>query len=602
MGSGIYFPLSAIPFSIVLIVLIYAKKTVISRETRIYKCLVIINFIGLVLELLCTYASFIRGTNPILSDIILKSYLVYNVVWTYILAIYVCYISKFISDDVLNVKIKKVSGVILGVCALIIFMLECNLVVSSDFTVRYTNGPSVIFTYGMCGLFITLMLVSIIYNIHNLNNKKYIPIYVFLVTIIIGIFIQVNNPGILIMTFIETLTLNIMYFTIENPDIRVIEELSRNKKISLDAVQDKLNFLFRISNEIIEPIKRIEDIANDISYSDDVSYIKQSISVLNYETKNIDRIINDIYDISSSDEDNIKKYRDKYSVRRIYDEIVIKINSKTKDMGIKFNSNISNNVPIYLYGDFIKIKQIVFNLLNNSIKNKTSYLNINIDCITRNKVCRLIITIDDLVSGLDIVSINKILSTKTVITKEEVSSLEHEDASLTTIYKTIKSMGGNMIIKSDGHSREFIISLDELIYVDKKKESFTNYDNLITSKYKILIIDNKNSFVNKIREKLKDYDVEVFVNFSGLDAISKIEDGSEYDLIILDDEMSEISGYEVFKKLSSIKKFKTPVVISLEKDKEFIKKHYIKDGFSDYFLKSDIDGEVKRIMNKFYKI
>lgn len=602
MGSGIYFPLSAIPFSIVLIVLIYAKKTVISRETRIYKCLVIINFIGLVLELLCTYASFIRDTNPILSDIILKSYLVYNVVWTYILAIYVCYISKFISDDVLNVKIKKVSGVILGVCALIIFMLECNLVVSSDFTVRYTNGPSVIFTYGMCGLFITLMLVSIIYNIHNLNNKKYIPIYVFLVTIIIGIFIQVNNPGILIMTFIETLTLNIMYFTIENPDIRVIEELSRNKKISLDAVQDKLNFLFRISNEIIEPIKRIEDIANDISYSDDVSYIKQSISVLNYETKNIDRIINDIYDISSSDEDNIKKYRDKYSVRRIYDEIVIKINSKTKDMGIKFNSNISNNVPIYLYGDFIKIKQIVFNLLNNSIKNKTSYLNINIDCITRNKVCRLIITIDDLVSGLDIVSINKILSTKTVITKEEVSSLEHEDASLTTIYKTIKSMGGNMIIKSDGHSREFIVSLDELIYVDKKKESFTNYDNLITSKYKILIIDNKNSFVNKIREKLKDYDVEVFVNFSGLDAISKVEDGSEYDLIILDDEMSEISGYEVFKRLSSIKKFKTPVVISLEHDKEFIKKHYIKDGFSDYFLKSDIDGEVKRIMNKFYKV
>lgn len=602
MGSGIYFPLSAIPFSIVLIVLIYAKKTVISRETRIYKCLVIINFIGLVLELLCTYASFIRGTNPILSDIILKSYLVYNVVWTYILTIYVCYISKFISDEVFNVKIKKVSGVILGVCALIIFMLECNLVVSSDFTVRYTNGPSVIFTYGMCGLFITLMLVSIIYNIHNLNNKKYIPIYVFLVTIIIGIFIQVNNPSILIMTFIETLTLNIMYFTIENPDIRVIEELSRNKKISLDAVQDKLNFLFRISNEIVEPIKRIEDIANDISYSDDVSYIKQSISVLNYETKNIDRIINDIYDISSSDEDNIKKYRDKYSVRRIYDEVVIKVNSKTKDMGIKFNSNISNNVPIYLYGDFIKIKQIVFNLLNNSIKNKTSYLNINIDCITRNKVCRLIITIDDLVSGLDIVSINKILSTKTVITKEEVSSLEHEDASLTTIYKTIKSMGGNMIIKSDGHSREFIVSLDELIYVDKKKESFTNYDNLITSKYKILIIDNKNSFVNKIREKLKDYDVEVFVNFSGLDAISKVEDGSEYDLIILDDEMSEISGYEVFKRLSSIKKFKTPVVISLEHDKEFIKKHYIKDGFSDYFLKSDIDGEVKRIMNKFYKV
>ena len=50
----------------------------------------------------------------------------------------------------------------------------------------------------------------------------------------------------------------------------------------------------------------------------------------------------------------------------------------------------------------------------------------------------------------------------------------------------------------------------------------------------------------------------------------------------------------------NIKKFKTPVIITLEKDKEFIKKHYINDGFSDYLLKSDIDNELKRIMDRYY--
>ena len=64
--------------------------------------------------------------------------------------------------------------------------------------------------------------------------------------------------------------------------------------------------------------------------------------------------------------------------------------------------------------------------------------------------------------------------------------------------------------------------------------------------------------------------------------------------------MKQISGYEVFKKLKNIKKFKTPVIITLEKDKEFIKKHYINDGFSDYLLKSDIDNELKRIMDRYY--
>ncbi len=601
MGSGIYFPLSALPFSIVLVMLVFIKKTIISKETKIYKALVIINFIGLILELLCTYASIIRTSNYILSDFILKSYLVYNVVWTYILTIYVCYISKVIKEKDFNKKIVKLSMLVLGICTVLIYLLECNLVVSSDFMVRYTNGPSVIFTYGICGLLITVMLVAIIYNIHNLNNRKYIPIYVFLVTIIMGIIIQVNNPGILIMTFIETFTLNIMYFTIENPDIRLIEQLSRNKKISEDAVSDKLNFLFRISNEVTEPIKRIENITNDIINNDDISYIKERVSAIEYETKNINRIINDIYDISSLNEEGIKKYKDRYSIKRIYDEICIKMKRRVKDTDIEFNSSISGNIPNYLYGDFIKLKEVILNLFTNAIVNNTTYLNINIDSITRNNVCRLIITISDSVKGLDIAKINDILSVKTNILKSDLNKLEKEEASLEIIYKVVKLLGGNLIIKSNGYSREFIISLDEIIYKDNKN-IITNYDNLITSKYKILIIDNKNSFVNLLREKLKDYDVEVFVNFSSIDAISKIEMGNNYDLILLDDEMSEMSGYEVFKRLKKIKKFKIPVVITLEKDKEFIKKHYIKDGFSDYFLKNDIDNEIKRIMSKFYNI
>ena len=193
-----------------------------------------------------------------------------------------------------------------------------------------------------------------------------------------------------------------------------------------------------------------------------------------------------------------------------------------------------------------------------------------------------------------------IIKIKKKINKKNLDQLEKENANLQTIYKTIKYLGGSLIIKSNDNGREFIISIDELIFKEKTNQPFKNYDNLITSKFKILIIDNKTSFINEITEKLKDYDVETFNNFSGLDAINKIQNGARYDLILLDDEMKQISGYEVFKKLRNIKKFKTPVIITLEKDKEFIKKHYINDGFSDYLLKSDIENEVKRIMDRYY--
>lgn len=601
MGSGIYFPLSAVPFSILLIVLCFSKKTINSKETKIYKYLVIVNFIGLILELLCTYASYIHIPNPMLSDIILKSYLVYNVIWTYILTIYVYYISKFKSNKLDGKNITTITLLIIPLAVFIIYLLECNLVVSPDFNVRYTNGPSVIFTYALCGIFIIYMIVSMLSNVHDLKNKKYIPIYVFIITIILGIIIQLNFPGILIMTFVETLTLSIMYFTIENPDIRFIEELSRNKKLLEDALQDKSNFLFRMSNEITEPIKNIEAIAKAITDSDDEKIIKEGIYRIDYETKNLNSLINDILDVSKLNKDNIKKYKDKYSIRRIYDEMLIKMRSKTTN--INFTSSISENVPNYLYGDFIKIKQTIFNLLNNVLENKTNYINISIDSIIKNNMCRLIITISDSVSNLDIIKINDILSIKTPLTKDDINKLEKEKASLETIYKAIKYLGGNLIIKATDNGREFIISLDEEIYKEKKNEiskKINNYENLITSRYKILIIDNKTSFINEISEKLSNYEVETFTNFSGLDAINKIKNGSHYDLIILDDEMREMSGYEVFKQLKTNKKFKTPVVIALEKDKEFIKKHYLDDGFSDYLLKNDIDNELKRIMNRFY--
>lgn len=602
MGSSIYFPLSAIPFSILLIVLCFSKKTVNSVETKIYKYLVLVNFVGLILELLCTYASLISSSNVILSDFILKSYLLYNIVWTYILTAYVYYVSKMGNEKSKNKNIKTISMYLLPLAAIITFVLKCNLVVSSDFSVRYTNGPSVIFTYFLCGIFILLMILFILYNFRNLNNKKYIPIYSFIVTIIIGIAIQLNYPEILIMTYIETLTLSIMYFTIENPDIKMIEELSKNRKLLENTIQDKSNFLFRMSNEINQPIKNIETLTNVIKEENDISIIKKEINNIYYETKYINNVINDILDVSPVYNENIKKYQDKYSFKRIYDEIIIRMNSKANET-FKFSSSINAELPKYLYGDFIKTKQIIFAILDDSIKNNTSFIDFNVDNIIKNDICRLIISISDSVKNLDVIKINKILSSTDTLSKEELKLFENGNSNLSLIYKVIKLLGGNLIIKASESGRQFIITFDSLIVKQEKSEfskKIENYDNLIVSKYKILIIDNKTSFIKKITDILKEYDVELTSNISGVDAFEKIKNGANYDLILLDDEMKEISGYEVFKKLSSIKKFKIPVIITLEKDKDFIKDHYIEDGFADYLLKDDLENETIRIMKKYF--
>ena len=148
MASGIYFPIAALGFSLLTIITFYVKKPIKSVETKIYKYLMICNFIGLILELNCTFASYISNTFPQISDFILKTYLVYNLIWTLILTIYVLYIS--IDTGILkkwNKPIKILISSIILISTYLIYHLDCILVIKDNFRIRYTEGPGVNFTY-----------------------------------------------------------------------------------------------------------------------------------------------------------------------------------------------------------------------------------------------------------------------------------------------------------------------------------------------------------------------------------------------------------------------------------------------------------------------
>ena len=89
MGTGIFFPLCAIPFSIIISILFFTKKHIKTKETMLFGTLIVSNLIGLILEILCSYASDIYETNQLLSNIIYKSYLLYLIFWISTITYYV---------------------------------------------------------------------------------------------------------------------------------------------------------------------------------------------------------------------------------------------------------------------------------------------------------------------------------------------------------------------------------------------------------------------------------------------------------------------------------------------------------------------------------
>ena len=596
MASGVYFPVAAIGFSLLTIITFYVKKPIKSTETRIYKYLMISNFLGLILELNCTFAAYISNDFFKLSDFILKTYLVYNLIWTLILTIYVMYIS--IDTTILN-KYKKVLKILIGVIVLFstyfIYSSECNLVIKGDFRIRYTEGVSVDFTYTICGILIFLIVVLIANNKKNLNNKKYIPIYVFLVAIICGIIIQKSNPGLLIMTYVETLTVAIMYHTIENPDTKMLEEVHKAKVISDNANEEKTMFLYNITNEIRGITKDINYEADNIlnetdNKKVDLNIVNDSAREIKGSTAKFTTMTNEILDISQVDASNIKIYNEKYSIKLILKELITKYKEICKRSGIEFRTSIASDIPEILYGDSVGLKNVMISLLDNSVKyTKKGYIELNVNVIKKQDIARLLITIEDSGIGIKSNEIDKIFNKN----KEELKRNNLKN-NLFTARKIITLMGGTLIATSTyGKGTTMKIVLDQKIEVIDNK-----YDKVYDKK-KILLIEDSDTTYKLITKMLKNTNIIIDRVVLGSEGLDKIRNKEKYDLILVEEELKPLNGYDIIKKLKLIKNFNTKVVL-LTKNPNIEYSYLYKDeGFSDYLIKPINRSLLLNIINKY---
>ena len=577
MGSGIYFPLLALLFSLLLVCLIFFKKHIKTVETKLYSFLVLSNFFGLIVELLCTYASYIHGTNLLLSNFILKLYLFFITLWVYLFTFYIIYIS--VDNKKIDMKKMRNYGIVIFlIISILIFILPINLVIKDDFATRYTEGLSVYFTYGVSSILILVMLIFIVKNIKNLNSKRYLPLLAFLIVGSAAMTLQMFNPSMLLVTYMETFITSLMYHTIENPDLKVIEELKKNRSLTNKTYIEKSNFLFRMSAEVRKPIDNIKELNDSNLDSNDIKEIKENSSDIDLNLRNVNFTINNVLDVTDLDTKNINIVNNKYSIIKLLNEI--KLRESKKINNIRFDFNISDSIPEYLYGDSIRLKNILMCILDKAIeRTNNGFIEVNVNSINKYDICRLIITIEDSSTPLSLDEINKILSND--------NELDENNITIYDVNKIVNMMNGNLMVKSE-EGNEFLLSIDSKIVDNNEKEEITNDTD-------ILFISNDTKLLKQLEKLFNEYTSNSVLN--GLDAIDLIKAGENYNLILIDDVMKPISGLEVLKKLRSLD-INIPCIIMLEKDKDHIKNHYIKDGFIDYIMKDDLKGEVNKIIRK----
>ena len=584
-----------------IMIVFFSKKRLHQVEDNTYAFLVIITFFttlfGIILGLLVVPEFHI---NNFIITIANKVYLSLLFIWTLIITFYTFYVSRIKKGFVLkHIRLFNLIGLL---NVLLIFILPIRTEIQNGSALA--NGPSVMLTYLLIGICYIIMFVLLIMDHKNIKNVKYVPIYSLTILGSLSLVIQVIFPGlnylinptlILIVTF--------MYFTIENPDVKIIEQLTRNKKLIEQSNEDKSNFLFRISQEVRKPIDDIIRVAN-ISINERTKDNKdQGLKYIDNRARSLKTIVNDVLDISKMDTYNIKMINSTYSIYNVFKEITSKYENIIND-NIEFRYSISKSIPKVIYGDSVKVKQVLTTIMENAIKHtKEGFVDLQIDGIVKNNVCRLIITIEDSGSGMSLDKVNQLLSIDNELDKDEIKMLDGMNLNLNVATKIARLLGGQIIIKSEeGIGSEFIITIDQQVLNnnDNEEKYIREYSKSLFSKKRILLVTDKKNLLINVSEYLKKYQVDLFTSMYGQDCIDKINEGNYYDLIIMDDEMQPKTGINTLQVLRQIPRFKIPVVIMLDKNKESIKGYYINDGFSDYILLENLSSEIDKIVKKYF--
>ena len=598
MYTGIFFSVEAL-FYLGLLLLVYFKKKVFkSRENKIYSILVIVTFIELLTEIILDIVGPLYQAIPKISYSVAKIYCIFIILWNCLLCTYVFLVALKMKNKERYSSSTKTLLISFGIAlSLASVLLPINFYYSGK--IAYTYGPSVNVVYISAIVYSLIGVFCLLWNAKEWKDKRFIPVIILVTLGSLCSYIQYMNPGLLLATAVHSFITFIMYFTIENPDVKMIEEYHKAKEIADNANEDKTMFLYNMTNDIRAITKDINNDANNAileldSKKIDKDYMSECLRGIKENTARFTTMTNEILDVSSIDNANIKVYDEKYNIKLLLRRLVTLYNDKCKEKNLTFRSDIDSTLPEYLYGDSLGLKNVLTSILDNSVKyTSNGYVELNVSTIIKNNIVRLIITIED--SGIGI-SPDK-LDTIFYKNREEIDGSNIKN-NLYTAKKLITLMGGTIIASSNyNEGTTMKIVLDQKLG-ELDNEKLTKYENTYDKK-RILLVDD-NISTNKIISKLlKDTNIELDYVGLGKEALDKIRSKEKYDLILLDEVMDPLDGKTVMKKFKDIRDFNTKVILLTRNNEYEYNEEYLKYGFAGYLLKPINKDKLLEIIDKY---
>ena len=575
----------------------FSKKRIKSDENKIYSLLIITNIFGIILDVFSSFISKSYLINTFDYVLLTKIIMVYFLTWLYLFLLYVLIISHSEKKFLSIYKHKLI--IIYVVLALIQFSLPLTHIKGNGYI--YPVGMSINYMYFMSVVFILSMVMSVIFNRKKIVFKKIIPLISFFMLGFIIMIIQYYNPTLILLTSSETFITFLMYFTIENPDIKMIQELQVAREQADKANRAKTDFLSSMSHEIRTPLNAIVGFSDCIMDAESLGEAKENAKDIVNASQTLLEIVNGILDISKIEAGKIEIVNSTYNARETFEELAKLITPKMNEKSLDFTYYIAPDIPDNLYGDHANLKKVITNLLSNASKYTDSgFVRYEVNCVNTRDVSKLIISVEDSGRGIKKENIDKMFTKFQRLDEDRNTTIEGTGLGLAITKQLVELMGGKIIVHTIyGEGSKFTVVVNQRIDKSVAKQTKKYKTTLDLHGIRILLVDDTSLNLKVATKLLQKFNADnVITCDSGFACLEKIQRGERYDLILLDDMMPKMSGVETLKKLKEIPGFNTPTIALTANAITGMREKYLADGFNDYLAKPIDKDQLVQVINQ----
>lgn len=603
--SIVSFSICSFIFVLMFIIFYFSKERLNTLDTKMYSCILVTNIIGIMIDVFGYFVFKIYGSESFISILISKFYLVYYFLWAYFFLLYIFVISfREKTEYLLQKKFTKPSIILTSIIISFIVLIMPIQITYKD-NVAYSSGLSVNMVYGLCFIMVGIMLYCLLRNLKKISTKEYIPLLTFMVLSTFCMIIQKTYPEITLMLMCHSIVTSLMYFTIENPDVKMVKELEVAKNEAEKANHAKSEFLSSMSHELRTPLNAIVCFSELLESkegldSESKDFAKDIVSA----SHNLLDLVNGVLDISKIEAGKMELINKEYNSQELFNSLSTMVIPRIGDKPIDFKTVIASDIPPVLKGDTGKLKQIILNLLTNAVKyTDKGFIKYRIECINdfKNNKTKLIITITDTGRGIKKEDIDRLFKKFERLEEDRNTSIEGTGLGLAITEGLAELMGGKITVISDygkGSTFKFVV-IQEIVNVELKEEK----SNITSSDYNTfegknaLIVDDSKLNLKVAENVLKNFLVTTESVTSGLECLSCVN-SKKYDIIFMDIMMPNMSGVEVLRKLRE-NGVNTPVIALTADAIEGQEEKYMSEGFDGYISKPINKEKLNYVLNKY---